>query len=316
MKAIYRILSLLAITAITFSCNESEDLVTADAQEGGLVEPSSTALNYVVGNTGPYALEMFLNQRADVAIQEISIYNTFSGTEILADQNGDDSVGTYTTNSVLLKTVPVTITTAGFVSPEVSYDELIAGLVTTRAGSPGLPSSDGDLQIGDRWTLSFEFKLADGRTVDAAFNVNLAVSTRFAGTYNITAKQYWRIGVNRSDLDALWPATLAIGSVDAVSYEQIEWCGPFNGNTLFFQIDPATLVISYPLEFKGVAQVINDVALATCADNAADLVNIQCGSSNFAVEAADGKDVMTMSYGYVTPGSGPREFYQVLVKAL
>ena len=50
---------------------------------------------------------------------------------------------------------------------------------------------------------------------------------------------------------------------------------------------------------------------------AQDLSNV-CGGSdkNKVIRSSDGKDVLVMSFGYFTAGSGSREFYQKLEKII
>ena len=62
MKKINIIILLISIVAF-YSCNESEDLITAGAAEGGLMDVTSSSNSYVVGNpAGPYEIEFYINQ--------------------------------------------------------------------------------------------------------------------------------------------------------------------------------------------------------------------------------------------------------------
>lgn len=314
MKYLFKnIYYLFALSIVAFSCNESEDLVTADAKEGGLMAVTNSSLNYVVGNTGPYTMEFFVNQNEDVSIESLTVYKSFVGQEILKDQNDEDSVVTYTSNEILDKEVAITETGNHYMDLSYTFDELIAGLDVS---GTTLPTSDGDYIIGDKWTLTFESTLSNGETVTQGFSVNITVSTRFAGVYNVLDKDYFRIGVDRSDLDNDWPATMTIASIDAITYELVEWIGLFDGNTLYFQIDPATGAITYPEEWNGTAQILNDQPVITCEGNPADMVNVPCATSNFAEIKDDGKDILSMAVGYFTDGSGAREFYQLLEKVV
>jgi len=81
---------------------------------------------------------------------------------------------------------------------------------------------------------------------------------------------------------------------------------------LYFQIE-ADNTITYPAEWDGVAQSLNDFDLITCAANGALLTNVNCGASNYVVkDDVGGKDRLYMSFGYNS--AGPREFYQVMEK--
>jgi hypothetical protein len=45
------------------------------------------------------------------------------------------------------------------------------------------------------------------------------------------------------------------------------------------------------------------------------MLDVHCDESNIVINNdASGKDRLIMSFGYFTPGSGPRTFYQVLEK--
>jgi len=315
MKSIFRNILLASVAVFAFSCNESEDLVTANALEGGLVEATSANLFYVVGNTGPYGMEFKLNQRSDIYVESIALYKTFVGSDVLQDVDGNDSLAPYTTNEVLHSTINITEKTNHYVTDSVTFDELIAGLTRSDNGAE-LPASDGDLQIGDSWTMTPVFTLSDGREVSPDYKINFSVSTQFAGSYEIVDIQYYRLGVYRDDQHGFFlGSTVDVTSVDATTYFIGElWPDWITGNQLYFTIDPADNSISYPLEYKGAAQLLNDEPLITCESSPNDLANVPCGSSNFAVADPGGADVLDMTYGYFTGGSGPREFYVKMVK--
>ena len=45
------------------------------------------------------------------------------------------------------------------------------------------------------------------------------------------------------------------------------------------------------------------------------MTNVNCGNSNFVTrDNVNGKDKLTMSFGYLNASTGPREFYQVMEK--
>lgn len=110
-----------------------------------------------------------------------------------------------------------------------------------------------------------------------------------------------------------WPSEITVESIDAITYKMTDF-EPFLGNTLYFQIDAAGK-ITYPIKWKDVAQIINDQAIITCDGSPVDMITVHCATSNYIVkDDVNGKDKLYQSYGYYTPGSGPRTFYQVLEK--
>ena len=308
MKKILYILSLIALIPFFFySCESEDNLVTGNAKEGGLVDILTPSLNYVVGNTtSAYNFTMKIYQGVPVKTTKVTLYKYFSS--VLDDTVG----GSPLSNEVLVTTIDITNqeTTESIISPSYFYPDLIDGL--TFKDNP-LPASDGNLNIGDAFYFRIVTEMEDGREVEQATRVKLTVSTRFAGKYKTIKHEYYRIGVlTYTEADS--PSELSIESVDAITYKMVEYAGAFEGNTLYFQID-ASGVISYPLKWKGVDQVINDVPIITCTDNAGDMTNVHCATSNYVIkDDVNGKDRLIMAFGYYTPGSGPREFWEILEK--
>lgn len=320
MKKIFSY-TIILMLGLAFACNESEDLLTEDAREGGLLEPASISLNYVVGNpNGPYTME-FLVLHGTNKTKEIRLYRSFSGVEKYTEENeeGETVNKTFalTSNEVLDRTLTLESTTNGFVSTSFTLPQLIAALkVKNHAGvESGLPENDGLYQIGDRWSFRIECVLDDGRVVQQAFRVNVSVSTRYAGKYKAVAGEYYRIHVPTYNTSA-WPAETVIESVDATTYRVVEYLGAavFTGNEYYFQIIDGK--ITYPEKTpSGDAQTGNDQPFITCESNPADMVDVHCGTSNIVInDDVNGKDRLVMSFGYYTPGSGPRTFYQILEK--
>jgi hypothetical protein len=280
--------------------------MTSDAVEGGLIDVLTPSLNYVVGNNANYSFSLKVYQ-AEQQTVKVHLYKSFYSV-------ADDTVGgSPWSNEVLQSTIDITDNINHVIaSPEYSYAQLIENLEIN--GNP-LPSSDDQLTIGDAFYFRIVSELADGRMVEQSTKVKLTVSTRFAGKYKTIEAEYWRIGVltyGTSD----WPSEILIESVDAITYKMVEYLGPFDGNTLYFQIDPNTLKITYPAEWPaGTAQILNDQPIITCENNPSDMVHVHCSESNIVIkDDVGGKDRLIMSIGYYTAGSGPREFYQVLEK--
>lgn len=309
MKNFKYLLLSLFVTTMFISCDngstlidDSEDDLSGGAITGGIVKLTNTLVGYVVGNDGTYSVAGTIFQGRDVT-NTIDVYKTFSNvggesstTELLTTLTVGQTVGQDVPFSFLFK-----------------YEDLIQGL--TLNGSP-LPSNDGDLSIGDFWTLSFVSNTGNGDTLTNSATTKVGVGTRFAGTYNVIESAYWRIGVLRDDVS--WPDQMVIESVDAITYKMTEYFGAFDGNEYFFQIDAGDN-ITYPAETpSGDPQTGNGQPMTNCNDNAGDLTNVPCGEGNNVVVRNDvtGADRLIMTFGYFTAGSGPREFYQVLEKAV
>lgn len=320
MKKTFKYIYLL-ILAVAISCNESDDLVTADAKTGGLLDPSNQSINYVVGQPeGPYTLEFMVRQSGGAKVQKINVYRSFQTTQKyteVVDGKEVEKSKTFVSNEVLDRTIDVEQHVNHHVSTSYTFDDLYSELqVGNLAGETNpLPNDDAVYQIGDKWNFRIESVLDDGRIVQQPYQMTVSVSTRYAGKYRAVAAEYYRIGVLTYTV-ADWPAETVIESVDATTYRVVEYLGAeaFTGNEYFFQIDDGK--ITYPdKKPNGDDQMGNDQPFITCESNPVDMTDVHCATSNVVInDDATGKDRLIMSYGYYTAGSGPRTFYQVLEK--
>lgn len=293
-------LFLVSLCLLTACTEEDVDEVLALDHTGGLIEVISSSLNYVVGNDAAYPVNLVAFHGSN-PIQTIEVYKTYSTS------TGESS------NTEFLKTIELTGNgNKEAVTFSVTYEELIEGL--TIEGNP-VPSDDTQLNIGDGFTLTYVAFMASGDSSSSRAKTKLTVSTRYAGQYRTIAAEYFRLGIlTYSTAD--WPAATTIESVDAITYHVVEYFGAaaFSGNSWYFQVQP-DLTITYPAEWNGVPQTGNGQPFITCQSNPADLAPVHCGSSNYVQQDdVNGADRLYMSYGYLTPGSGPRAFYQVLEK--
>lgn len=292
---------------VSFSgCQEVDDLVTSTALSGGVVETQNKVVNYQIGDpTAEYTVTLLIPQ-GDVKTEAIEVWATFT-----------NALGTG--EAGLLATILVSNTqNSDFESASFNYGDL--RVATRQADGSELPEDDFNLVIGDFWTVSYKSITTAGAFTNAALqNTTVGVATRFAGTYAVKEKAYYRIGVHRDDLDSQWPNTIDYVSIDATMYKQLEWAGLFDGNELFFIID-GDLVITYPVDKpNGDPQILNDQPIITCESNPADMVNVNCGepTTNTAVKVDPSQmDIFYMAFGYYTDGSGPREFYQKMEKVV
>ncbi|QQS27758.1 MAG: hypothetical protein IPM47_12805 [Sphingobacteriales bacterium] len=300
-------LFLIAISAFFTACDkEQDDLVTENAATGGLVEPQNQSINYIVGDAKDYVGRVKVFQ-GEVKTTTLEVYKQFKGvlgtsnkallTSIDIDENGGTSIISYTFN----------------------YNSLREGL--TLSGGGTIPDDDQLLSIGDKWELTYTSVTSEGNrhtNSPSTAMTSVSVATRYAGVYEVIGSSYYRIGVPTATWDG---ATRIISSVDATTYFHSGF-GPFtlndNANSFFyFTIEEDQ--IDYLPEFNGVAITGLGSYLITCDTHPADMTNVPCGDgvSNYVQnDDVEGKDILYMSYGYFTTGSGPREFYEVLRKVV
>ncbi|WMI68015.1 hypothetical protein [Mangrovimonas sp. YM274] len=299
----FLILMLFSLSMVVSCIDDDNDELTGGASTGGLITLNNAAIGYVVGNGATYTASGSVYQ-GNTKTVNIDIYKSFTSS---ATGNS--------TEEILYDSVEITETDLGTNAPfstSFTYEDLIEGL--TLDGSP-LPASDSELNIGDFWTLRYEATLDTGEVFASAASTKVSVGTRFAGLYRCLEAEYYRIGVltyTASD----WPSETTIESVDATTYRVVEYFGAFNGNEWYFQIDENDK-ITYPDETpSGDAQNGNGQPLITCESSPADMSNVPCGAeTNIVVrDEVNGEDLLYMSFGYYTSGSGSREFYQVMEK--
>ena len=224
---------LLAMMALSInSCVEPVDLITDGARDGGMTVAESTSINYVIGGAGPYVVDLTALQGPS-GITAIKLYKSFY-----------DVANKVWSNEVLANETAVPAD--NMVSVSFTYADLISGL--TIGGEP-LPEDDTELNIGDFWNMRVESVMDDGAAIRQKSPVKMTVSSRYAGTYTVAVAEYYRIGVPRPDV--AWPETMTIESVDATTFRQVEYFGPFSANVLYFTIIDG--VIDYPEEIDGTA---------------------------------------------------------------
>lgn len=309
MKTIKNILcfTLLAVlfTACDINDREYDDVLEVD-RTGGSLTLDKTLIGYVVGNDATYTASGSVYQ-GNVTTQTIDVYNSFTSA----------TTGS-TSNEVLLATLTVDNLASGsnaLFSTDFTYEQLIAGLELDGAA---LPSSDGELTIGDFWNLRYVSKTSLGDENTNYRTTKVSVGTRYSGTYRPVAGEYYRIGVltyELADWETFCPETV-IESVDATTYRVLEYFGPFGGNEWYFQIN-GDGSITYPENTPaGDAQTGNSQPFITCQSSPADMTNVPCGpGSNVVIrDDVNGADQLVMTFGYFTAGSGSREFYQILEK--
>lgn len=294
----------LLLFVLIAGCIETEDMMTGNVKEGGMIEINDKIYRSIIYSQGlpkEYAITMRVMQGKGIYTPTVNIYKSFY-----------NSVDDVWTNETLLSTyeVPKTSGATG-VNATFDFSDLREGL---EMGGDPFPVTDATLAVGDYWQLRIESVLNDGRKVNQVIKPKVVVSGRYAGTYRVVESEYYRIGVYRPDV--AWPSVITMESINNTTYKQVDYFGPFPGSSLYWTID-GNLDIDYPVAFNGVNQNSANNPLVTCSRDAALTTNVHCSASNFAVNNdVNGKDRLIMSYGYNVDGSGSREMYQVLEKVV
>jgi len=302
MKTLIKIFSLIFFSsAVFYSCNDADLNVTNHAEgyaEGGLIRNDSPLVNYVIGSDQAYTFDMLIYQGA-IKTTSVDIMKTFTTATGL------------TSNTILLKNVPVTNPDSDFFSFSTTYSELIEGL--TINGEP-LPENDADLAIADSWTLTYVAVTSEGNSHANGLTSKLAVSTRLAGIYSITASRYYN---NESGYDGNFNGLDRViesvaNEADFATYKATDiggWVDP--ANQYYFYVNNAaeadgSFALLIPKEYDGEVQLIwGSDDIGTCQNG--DLPHMPC--TNYARLHQNGKDELFVNYGYIRSG-GNREFYE------
>jgi len=296
----YLILSLFTVISLGACVENDNDELTGGATTGGLLSVNNQLISYVVGSGATYVATGSVFQGREQTTS-IDIYKSFTN-------NTTGSVS----NEVLLKTITIGDTTMGTTfgfDLTFTYEELITDL--TIDGAP-LPANDGNLNIGDYWSLRYASNTSEGDLNFNAKTTKVAVGTRYAGVYTVEDSSYFRLGVDGGN----WNGTdRIIESVNATIYRH-KGVGFWDDNEFYFTVDNATGVITImDVDLDGNGVNLNGQPIMTCESNNGFTV-LECGaSSSLAVpDDVDGADELIMTVGYLTAGSGPREFFQRMVK--
>lgn len=289
----------LVFSFLCISCTQEDvdDKLVID-HTGGLINVLSNNVNYVVGNPGPYSIDL-LALHGNNSINSIDVYNTF------VNNLGESS------NTTLLKTINLEQSnTKEPVNFSVNFTDLISDITFDGAA---LSNSDTELSIGDGFVLSYVANLKSGDSSSLSPTTKLTVSTRFAGKYRVITGNYWRIGVPRPDV--AWEGEIVdIESVDAITYKHVG-LSIWTDQAYWFTIDGTRLTV-LPTNPSGEPVILNDQPITTCELNENELSNVPCQTSNYVeIDNLTGKDKLFITVGYLA-STGPREFYEVLEKII
>lgn len=306
-----KFLVLLSILSLFVGCNKDDNPVDDGAKEGGLFEVLTSAIIYNLGDMDKSnSINLKFYQGAGDKIKQINMYQQFFTT----NEEGDP----ISSELKLFKSVDVSAySQPGYITTNVSFLDLAKSTILNGAA---IDTIDTDLKSGFYWEISYKAIMEDGREVSSGNKKTIFVNAKFAGNYDIVVKKYYRIGVLRDDLDADWESSTNISALNATTYILGDYIGPFPGaGVVIFSIEDDgsdVLPLKYYKTYPGYgALLINGQPMAICPDDAGNLSNVGCNpDQNILKRGAGGKDTLIMSFGYVTPGSGPREFYQKLIK--
>lgn len=168
MKTIYKFLILITAVAILGSCGDPEDLMTADATEGGAIvtvdKSSGKALGVPLSDGSVSFAEVELSYTVELYTGGYDVVSY----DIVKSLNGGDQV-------VIANTAKLP-----FTLEYATIDEFVDGLGVT---------SD-QLVLGDEFTFSTVINLSDGRKLqtrasDGSYNVVVNCSSNLAGSYTM-----------------------------------------------------------------------------------------------------------------------------------
>lgn len=300
-----KIKNLIFVLFITLlaGCNKNDNPISKNAKEGGLIEVNTGTVVYFLNTMDqdyPIELKYYQGQGADIAT--IDVYKQFFTI--------DDVGNPISSERVLFKTIDLTSNkTPGYHTFNASFQELAAG---TTIDGVLIPQSDDLLKPGFYWELTYDINLDDDRTVFVPQNT-VFINSRYAGVYDVVDALYFRLGVLTYELED-WPSEVTVTALNANTFRMEAPCEPFGSNAIYFTIDDASGAVQILKSYAGSELTINNQKVATCSTEPGAFNNIPCDGSNVAIKVPSTKDTLKLSYAYVTPGSGPREFWQVMVK--
>ena len=180
----------------------------------------------------------------------------------------------------------------------------------------GKTTSTGSLTILTAGLIPFDFKeiVDSSESISESNTITITIKAlgadSLAGTYEVIDGDYWRIGVNNG-----WSqigATRVIEALSETTYKHPDFFGLFSGE-FYFTVNNNVVEVLKTNPITGEVMLQGTAPFLTCNANSDLLTNVPCGSDSNRVErATDRTDIIYLTYGYNTIGSGPREFYEVL----
>jgi len=314
MKTINKFFILTLLLAFSISCEiEDEDVVTENYETGGLLDVQNSLLTYVVGNQGPYSAS-FLYDTAPVTTTSVDVYKKYFRS---SDGMASDEA--------LLKTIQVP--DGGTYTFDFTYADLIAGL--TFDGGP-LPTNDAGLSIADYFELSYRSNTSEGNVHVNAAKTKVSVGTRLAGIYEVVENEYYHYGSPRINsfvgYERIIESIALTPTYTIYSFRNFLYWDDDPGTTFFFWVYNDPIVPGgdeYQIEIpqndaNGDQQLfVATYDVASCSEIVAagptDPFFYTCDDT-FVTLKVDGKDEITMIYGYEGSGAHINPNFSRLVK--
>lgn len=295
----FLVLSVLTVFAFISCVDDDNDELTGNAITGGLVGVNNALISYVVGSGNTYSATGSVYQ-GNIQVNSVDIYKSFTTVD------GDASDEVFFTSV----TLPGVVGETENFNLSFTYEDLIQGL--TLGGSP-LPENDGELNIGDFWTLKYVSQTSTGNENVNGNTTKIAVGTRYAGVYTVVDSQYWNSG---SFLGNWTGGDRIIESVDATVYRHAGHAY-WDDNEWFFTVDNDTGYITVLPEFpEGEGTLVNGSPIMTCEGAGGDFEMIPCDAttSKATPDDVNGEDILEFTMGYFRGVGATREFYEKCVK--
>jgi hypothetical protein len=214
-KFIYSALGLIFTVFAFVSCDDTfTDLMTANVKTGGLVIPTSS-IPYKLGSTPNVTVTLDIPEGP--GIESIEVYRTFTDKTEVLDQT--ISVASANTTDDVSKEFTLT------------YTDLIEGL--------SMPADEGQLEIGDKWTIRYVSIMSDGRSVENANTTVIAVANFFAGSYEKDMKYFHPTAGGTYPTTPYSAYTEKVDLVAINAYECEDWFGVWEDTHITIHIDPA-----------------------------------------------------------------------------
>lgn len=226
MKSNIKVFLLIFSMLGLFACNKSEDLVTADAKEGGLIK-ATAGVPYKLGATPTVNIKITVP--LGPGIVSVKVYNKYYG--VSADKVSDKvlmttlNVGSANASADVEKTLAITYT-------DLIKDILVDGTA--------LPTDETLLPIGDYWELNYVSVLEDGREVVNNASTTIAVANIYAGYYQCDGIFHHPTAGDRpiNEEKFLSPLSAYSCRVNAGDLGA-------SGYTVVITVDPATNLVSF-----------------------------------------------------------------------
>ncbi len=295
------VLSVLTVFAFSSCVDDDNDELTGGATTGGLVNVNNALISYVVGSGNTYSATGSVYQ-GEIQTSSIDIYKSFTTVD------GDSS------DEVLFTSISILDNTVGQTEDfglSFDYEDLIDGLTL---GGSSLPDDDGELNIGDFWTLKYVSNTSAGDANVTASTTKIAVGTRYAGVYTVEESAYWNSG---SLQGGNWNGgDRIIESVDATVYKHVG-LAYWDDNEFYFTVDNTTGYITVLPEYPaGEGTLLNGSPIMTCEGAGGDFENLTCDATTSVATPDDvnGEDILEFTVGYFRGVGATREFFEKLVK--